>query len=134
MIKYLIDTHVCLWAVAESHKLSPRVKEILENPEIEILYSQISLLEIAIKVQSGKFADFKITLEEFNNTLQQKGFTFQRLTNEHLFAYFHCNFFSEQHRDPFDRCLAAIADFEKTAFITKDEKFKMYINTLQIIW
>lgn len=35
-MRYLIDTHVCLWAVAEKHKLSVRVKEILENPENEI--------------------------------------------------------------------------------------------------
>jgi PIN domain nuclease of toxin-antitoxin system len=38
-MRYLIDTHVCLWAVAEKHKLSAHVKEILENPENEILYS-----------------------------------------------------------------------------------------------
>jgi len=83
-MKYLIDTHVCLWAVAESHKLSSTVKDILENPEHIILYSQVSLFEIAIKFKTGKLPDFKITLDEFNIVLQQKGFTFQPLTNEHL--------------------------------------------------
>ena len=55
-MRYLIDTHICLWAVAEKHKLSALVKEILENPENEILFSQVSLLEIAIKFQGGKTA------------------------------------------------------------------------------
>lgn len=54
-MRYLIDTHVCLWAVAEKHKLSARVKEILENPENEILYSQVNLLEIAI---NSRWEDF----------------------------------------------------------------------------
>ena len=133
-MKYLIDTHVCLWAVAETHKLSVHVKEILEEPATEIIYSQISLLEIAIKFQTGKLPDFDITLEVLNDTLQQKGFTLQLLTNEHLYAYFNCNFFSEQHKDPFDRCLAAIAYSEQIGFITKDDKFQLYANRIQVVW
>ena len=133
-MKYLIDTHVCLWAVAENNKLSSTVIEILENPENEIIYSQISLFEIAIKYKTGRLSDFKITLEEFNIVLQQKGFTFQHLTNEHLFSYFTANFFSDLHKDPFDRCLAAIVDYEKILFITKDDKFQLYKNRINIIW
>ena len=133
-MKYLIDTHVCLWAVAESHKLSSTTKDILENPEHEIVYSQISLFEIAIKFKTGKLPDFKITLEEFNTFLQQKEFAFWPLTNEHLFAYFNADFFPEIHKDPFDRCLAAIAYFEKVPFITKDDKFHLYKNRIEIVW
>ena len=133
-MRYLIDTHVCLWAVAEKHKLSAGVKEILENPENEILYSQVSLLEIAIKFQVGKLPDFKVTLEVFNNFLQQKGFTIMPLSDKHLFAYFNCSFFTDQHRDPFDRCLVAIADSEQVALITNDAKFQMYKNRIDIIW
>lgn len=62
-MRYLIDTHVCLWAVAEKHKLSARVKEILENPENEILYSQVNLLEIAIKFQVGRLPVLKSPLK-----------------------------------------------------------------------
>ena len=133
-MKYLIDTHVCLWAVAETYKLSSTVKNILENSEHAILYSQVSLFEIAIKFKTGKLPDFKVTLEEFNNVLQQKDFTLQPLTNQHLFAYSTANFFSELHKDPFDRCLAAIAYSEKIPFITKDDKFQLYEESLEIIW
>jgi PIN domain nuclease of toxin-antitoxin system len=133
-MKYLIDTHVCLWAAAESHKLSSTVKDILESPEHVIFYSQVSLFEIAIKFKTGKLPDFKITLEEFNTVLQQKSFTFQLLTNEHLFTYFNADFFSEVHKDPFDRCLAAIAYLEKIPFITKDDKFQLYKEKIEIIW
>ncbi len=133
-MKYLIDTHVCLWAVAEKQKLSARIKEILEDPEILIIYNQVSLLEIAIKYQTGKLPDFKITLELFDETLKQKGFTMQPIINDHLSAYFNCNFFSEYHRDPFDRYLLAVADFEQAAIITKDDKFQLYKTRIEIVW
>ena len=133
-MKYLLDTHVCLWAVAEKQKLSASVTEILEEPENVILYSQVSLLEIAIKYQTGKLSDFNVSMEVFHRTLQEKGFTPLRITDEHLYAYFDCNFFSEQHRDPFDRCLLAIADFEKAMFVTKDDKFQLYKNRISIVW
>lgn len=133
-MRYFIDTHVCLWAVAEKHKLSARVKEVLENPENEILYSQVSLLEIAIKFQVGKLPDFKVPLETFNNFLQQKGFVVLPLSDQHFFAYFSCSFFTEQHRDPFDRCLVAIADCEQTGIVTNDEKFQIYKNRIDVIW
>lgn len=133
-MRYLFDTHVCLWAVAEKHKLSAHVKEILENPENEILYSQVSLMEIAIKFQVGKLPDFEITLEEFNNFLQQKGFSNLPLSDKHLFAYFNCSFFTDQHRDPFDRCLVAISDSERISIITNDEKFQFYKNMIDVIW
>jgi PIN domain nuclease of toxin-antitoxin system len=132
--KFLIDTHVCLWAVAETDKLSTHVKEILQDPENEILFSQISLLEIAIKFQTGKLPQFNVTLEAFNHILQEKGFTLLHLTNEHLFAYFNSNFFSEEHKDPFDRCLAVIADIERARFITKDDKFQLYKDRIPIVW
>ena len=133
-MRYLIDTHVCLWAVADKHKLSAHVKEILENPENEILYSQVSLLEIAIKSQVGKLPDFKITLEEFNNFLLQKSFANLPLSDKHLFAYFNCSFFTDQHRDPFDRCLVAISDSKQIGKITNDEKFQLYKDRIEIIW
>lgn len=133
-MKYLIDTHVCLWAVAEKQKLSTRVTEILEDPEIEIMFSQVSLFEIAIKFKTGKLPDFRVNLETFNDALLEKGFTNLPITNKHLSAYFNCNFFSEQHRDPFDRLLLAIAAYEQVDLITKDEKFQLYAKRINIIW
>ena len=133
-MKYLIDTHVCLWTVSEKHKLSDSVVNILEDPENEILFSQISLFEIAIKVQAGKFGEFTASLHEFSDTLLNKGFSFLPLHNEHLSAYFNAGIFNDNHRDPFDRCLLAITTVENCAIITKDEKFLQYRETVEIVW
>jgi PIN domain nuclease of toxin-antitoxin system len=54
-MKYLLDTHVCLWAVSDKRKLSSVARKILEDIEADILVNQISLWEIAIKYRLGKF-------------------------------------------------------------------------------
>lgn len=131
-MKYLIDTHVCLWAVAEKQKLSNHVTNIPEDPIIEIFYSQVSLMEIAIKFKVGKLPDFEVSLNTFNDTLQQKGFKMMPVTISQLSAYFNCNFFSDHHRDPFDRCLLAIAYCEQLEIITKDEKYQLYSNIVKM--
>ncbi|MDB5118798.1 MAG: DNA-binding protein [Sphingobacteriales bacterium] len=53
-MKYLLDTHVCLWAIADKDKLSLNVKKILEDGHNRIFVSQISLFEIAIKLKIDK--------------------------------------------------------------------------------
>lgn len=60
-MNYLLDTHVCIWAISEQDKLSARIKHILQDPENFFLVSKISLFEIAIKMKIGKLPDFKIS-------------------------------------------------------------------------
>jgi PIN domain nuclease of toxin-antitoxin system len=77
---------------------------------------------------------FAISLEQFSNFLTEKGFSNLALSDKHLFAYFNCNFFTDQHRDPFDRCLVAISYSEQLGLITNDEKFQWYKGRINIIW
>lgn len=133
-MKYLLDTHVCFWAVFEKGKLSPTVTAILEDTRMEIMVSQVSLWEIAIKYRLGKFPEFNSTLTEFIETVAKAGFTVLPLKNEHLIAYFNFSFFTEEHKDPFDRLLLVTADVEKAGFVTKDEKFNAYKNRVSIVW
>ena len=133
-MRFLIDTHVCLWAVAEKHKLSGRSREALEDLKNEIYFSQVSLLEIAIKFQTGKLANFNVSLPVFNDALLKMGFILLPIKNDHLYTYFSTNLFSENHRDPFDRYLLATAAYEHCGIITKDEKFQFYNNSVEIVW
>lgn len=50
----LIDTHVFLWFIKDSEKLSTKAKEIIENENNRKLLSIASLWEIAIKYRIGK--------------------------------------------------------------------------------
>jgi len=132
-MKYLIDTHVCLWAIANKEKLSLKVRDILEDFKTQILLSQVSLMEITIKLQLGKLKDFEVSLPEFIDAVTNTGFEILPLKNEHFLTYLKFDF-PERHRDPFDRFLIATSLFEGASLISKDEKFKMYANKLKIIW
>ena len=54
-MRLLLDTHVVLWALADSPRLSSRARELLADPDNECWVSSASVWEIAIKVRLGKY-------------------------------------------------------------------------------
>ncbi len=132
-MNYLLDTHVCIWAVSEQNKLSDVVKEILVNVKNDFWVSRISLLEIAIKKKTARVEEFNISFQGFIKSLHSSGYNMMELKDEHLETY-HLLDFKESHRDPLDRYVLAAARFENFAIITKDEKFRLYGNDLKIVW
>lgn len=54
MTRALLDTHTLWWAWLSPEKLSPKVREWLENPINERLVSVVSAMEIATKYRIGK--------------------------------------------------------------------------------
>lgn len=133
-MRYLLDTHVCFWAVFEKGKLSLAAKEIIEDNATEVFVSSVSLWEIAIKYKLGKFPEFNVSLDEFVEAITKSGFTLLPLKNEHLIAYFNYPQFSDSNKDPFERLLLVIADVENASLITKDEKFYVYKESVNIVW
>lgn len=133
-MKYLLDTHACLWAVSDRVKLSSKAVAVIDDPASEIFVSQISLVEIAIKHQVGKLPDFRTTIPTFIAAVGKVGFSLLPLKNEHIDSYFNCSFFDANHKDPFDRLLIATAYGEHMTFITRDEKFDHYKNVVTILW
>lgn len=133
-MKYLLDTHICLWAISNKSKLSTTTRSILEEGKSEIFVSQISLWEIAIKYKLGKFPEFNVRLEEFIDSIADVDFTILPLKNEHLTAYFAYPHFNDDHKDPFDRLLLVTAVVKGAGFITKDEKFDAYKKQIEVVW
>ena len=46
---YLLDTHLLLWALADSEKLPNQVRQLLLNPKNQFYYSVASMWEVSIK-------------------------------------------------------------------------------------
>lgn len=42
-MKYLLDTHILLWAVEDNPKLSQKARQIIENTDNELLFSVVSI-------------------------------------------------------------------------------------------
>jgi PIN domain nuclease of toxin-antitoxin system len=132
MKSYLIDTHVLIWSLQNSPKLSNKWKQLLEDEKNVIWVSQVSLFEIAIKQKLGKLPDLKISIEELIKELILVDFQILPIKNDHINAY-HAIPLMDDHRDPFDRLLIATAFQEEIPLISADEKFKKYQSQIQII-
>jgi PIN domain nuclease of toxin-antitoxin system len=132
--KFLADTHVLLWFEEAPPMLPPGVLSAIRNPDNEILVSQISLFELAIKMRIGKLQLRNGgTLEEFSEALQADNFRFLPLNNEHIFAYQQVPLFPD-HRDPFDRLLIATAMAEQATILTADSHFSLYAAHVAVLW
>ena len=53
-MKYLLDTHILLWAIRNAPNLTEKVKRIITDPANEIYVSVASEWEVAIKTNIGK--------------------------------------------------------------------------------
>jgi PIN domain nuclease of toxin-antitoxin system len=129
-MRYLIDTQIFIWALINPEKLTESTKQILENNEI--LVSQTSLFEIAIKQKIGKLPELNLSIDELVEQIKRDNFTLLSLSTKHLSAYDKIQLV-ENHRDPFDRLLLATALSEDVPIISADSNFVYYVSQICLI-
>ncbi len=124
-MKYLLDTHTLIWSILDIEKLSPEVRNIIENPKNEIFVSGISFWEIAIKAQLGKFNFGGINIILIPNIAKDYGFNIISPDSYDFITYGELPQV-EDHKDPFDRMLIHTAIRNDLIIISKDQWFKKY--------
>lgn len=125
----LLDTHVLLWALLEPKKLSPTVKKLLEDPATKIYISAASAWEIGTKYRLGKLSTAANVVHDYQahlNTLRSEELAVD--SNHALTAAL----WKLQHRDPFDRILAAQAKLEKLRLVSTDKAFATF--GVSLLW
>src|SRR6185312_7679385 len=118
--RYLLDTHCLVWFQEDNPKIPENISELISDPNNTILFSQVSLFELAIKQKIGKLPDFSVTIEDVNTQALKDGFTFLNIQNSHIYSYTALRLL-ENHRDPFDRLLIATAITEDAIILSADE-------------
>jgi len=123
----LLDTHIALWAIVDTSKLSEEVIELLEYGENKVFYSIVSVWEVAIKYRIRP-KQMPIPKEEFVELCQKTGFARLSIKNEHIFLLktLERPSTAPKHNDPFDRLLLAQAKYEKLKLITHDSLLPYY--------
>ena len=111
-----------MYAFSEPELLTPKVRRLLEDPEVERWVSVISLWEIAIKVQIGKLSLPLDTAYYYRNLEALRARTLA-VNAEHSLALLSLPL---HHRDPFDRLLIAQARVEGLTLLTRDRTFRKY--------
>ena len=128
-MRLLLDTHAFLWAIAEEERLSPRVRDLLEDLDNDVLVSLASIWEIAIKAGLGHL-DVPDDLEGFiAKQLSRTGFSLLPIEFRHVVSV---RGLPTHHRDPFDRLLIAQSQIERIPVVSVDARFNVY--GINIVW
>ena len=81
-MRFLLDTHVLLWALASPKRLPEPVFELIETTGNEILFSAASIWEIAIKAQLLR-AQFGVDATTIIDAARETGFTELAVSAQH---------------------------------------------------
>ena len=123
-MNYLLDTHAILLYAQGNQELSQKAKAIMENEQC--FYSIASFWEIAIKQKLGKL-DNALTIPELEELCKNSGFIQLPTISQYVE---HTKSLDFIHRDPFDRLLISIAQYEDLTIVTRDTIIPKYkVNT-----
>ena len=122
-MKVLIDTHIALWGLYDSDRLSSSSSRILADPVNEVFVSIASAWEIEIKHSMGKL---DVPSEDFISDCKAMGFNLLSISEKHISAL--CKV-EKGHRDSFDRMLLAQSVSEGMSFLTEGSKLLEYCLT-----
>jgi PIN domain nuclease of toxin-antitoxin system len=128
-MRILLDTHVLLWALAETHRLDEETRATIQRRADEVLFSAASIWEIAIKSRLGR-TDFAVKPTEIAREARDVGFIELPISSE---AAAYVADLPALHRDPFDRILIAQAIVEPALFYTVDRQLTPYSDLVKDI-
>ena len=123
-MRYLADTHIALWLIADPDRLPDRARAMMENPDNDWFLSLASVWEVTLK--HAKRPDrLPMTAEEFHADCSRSGFSDLPLEIAHV-----CRTgalpVEGVHGDPFDRMLLAQAACEDMLLVTHNAAFDAY--------
>ena len=127
-MKYLLDTHVAIWALTDRARLKPQVLDIIADTDNAIFVSVVAIWEIAIKTPLNRERGRPpFSAAESIGYFHEAGFTLLDITPAHAAAV---ETLPPIHADPFDRLLVAQALTEPMRLVTADALVARYSDTI----
>ena len=124
-MRLLLDTHILLWRLAGSERLSKDAIALMDKAETQLFASAASIWEVAIKwsLRKGSPDDMPISGKDFAAALTDTGLPILAIAPAHAAAL---DDLPMLHRDPFDRLLLATARSEGMTLLTHDAQLGAY--------
>ncbi len=114
----LLDTHILIWWMADSRRLSKKARATIEESGI-VYVSAVSAWEIETKRARGLLE----APDDLEVVVRARDLKSLSLTMAHAVAAAHL---PPYHRDPFDRMLVAQAQAESLTLMTHDSYLPQY--------
>lgn len=128
-MKLLLDTHLLLWVAGQPDKLSNGARALLSDQQNVLLFSAVSIWEIAIK-QGLRREDFRADPRILRRGLLDRGYDEMPITSEHAVTV---GVLPPVHKDPFDRLLIAQALVEGVTLLTTDPLVAQYPGSVRLV-
>jgi PIN domain nuclease of toxin-antitoxin system len=125
-LNLLLDTHVALWAITDSPKLSQKARDLISAPKTTVWISAATIWEIAIKHSLGR-GDMSVSSQDALRHFTNSGYRFLSVEAEHAVVI---EELPPHHQDPFDRILVAQARAEPMRLMTHDPLVALYSDTI----
>lgn len=122
----LLDTHVALWAITDSPKLSRKARDLIQAPRTTVWISAANVWEIAVKHALGR-GDMPVSGQDAVRYFRESGYRFLPIDVDHALAV---ESLPAHHQDPFDRILIAQALVEPMRLMTHDPLVARYNDTI----
>lgn len=118
----LLDTHLLLWVSGVPERLSDQARKLVEDPDNQLVFSVVSVWEIAIKRGQGR-DDLRVDPRVLRRNLLDNGYSELTISSAHVLA---TESLPPLHKDPFDRMLLAQAQVEGVTLLTADLQVAQY--------
>lgn len=128
-MRLLLDTHIALWAIADSPALPTEARRLILAPHNEIVISAATIWEISIKHGLGR-GNMPISGSEAAEYFAQAGYMTLDISTEHAV---YVENLPNHHADPFDRMLVAQALCEPLRLLTHDKVLAAYSDTVILV-
>jgi PIN domain nuclease of toxin-antitoxin system len=128
-VKVLLDTCAVIWATMSPSALSHKARETLANESNVILVSAASAWEIATKVRLGKLPGAEKLEQDYLAVMEEAGYTLLAIDTE---SALRAGRLTAEHKDPFDRMIAAQALAMDVAVLSPDPQFDQF--GVRLIW
>ena len=125
-MRALLDTHLFLWSVTDSPRLSAEARSSILAAD-EVYVSAVSIWEVAIEAGLGKIQGDVRRLAE---AIGGSGFVELPVTALHAATVAEL---PPRHRDPFDRLLVAQAMTEPLILLTADPALLEYSDLVRLV-
>jgi PIN domain nuclease of toxin-antitoxin system len=116
-MKCLIDTHALIWWWDADERLSKAAREAIAARSNAVFVSAATAWEIATKVRAGRLPSMEQRILLYDRDVIDDGFQHLDIRHEHGVRG---GMLDGDHRDPFDRLIAAQALIEGMTVITRD--------------